>query len=160
MYKKLTVISIALLVSACSSHGDHEQNKQAMSAKAEGQMSTLAVNEQALKHHHWQLTHIDGEAIVTQPNFKAPTLEVGENMTTNGNAGCNNFFGQGELKQGSFRIEQMGMTMKMCPEEVMSTEMTYAKALSLWNTVTLTQQSLELKSAEHTLTFTLKDWVN
>ncbi|MEZ8987806.1 META domain-containing protein [Vibrio breoganii] len=162
MYKKLTAISAALLISACSSMGSNDADKQAMDSKAEMEMSaeTLQVNEQALQHHHWVLTHIDGKAVEVDENFKAPTLEVGEKMTTNGNAGCNNFFGQGELKDGKFRIQQMGMTMKMCPEGVMNTEMAYSKALSEWNDVVLTKQTMELKSVEHTLTFQLKDWVN
>jgi heat shock protein HslJ len=81
-------------------------------------------------------------------------------MTANGNAGCNNFFGQGELKDGQFRIEKMGMTMKMCPGAAMDIESTVSQTLSDWSEITVTQNGLELKGQAHTLTFELKDWVN
>lgn len=81
-------------------------------------------------------------------------------MTANGHAGCNNFFGQGELKDNKFRIEKMGMTMKMCGEDAMNTEMTMSQVLTEWSDITLTKDSLELKNDAHTLTFTLRDWVN
>jgi heat shock protein HslJ len=81
-------------------------------------------------------------------------------MTANGNAGCNNFFGQAELNDNQFRIEKMGMTMKMCDDASMGTEMAMSQVLTNWSDMTLTKDSLELKNDAHTLTFTLRDWVN
>lgn len=52
-------------------------------------------------------------------------------ITANGNAGCNNFFGQGELNtEGQFRIERMGMTMKICMGDAMTTEQAMFNTLS------------------------------
>ncbi len=81
-------------------------------------------------------------------------------MMANGNAGCNNFFGQAELKDNQFRIEKMGMTMKMCIDDAMNTEQAVSQTLSDWSDITLTKDSLVLKNSNHTLTFTLKDWKN
>ncbi|OBT13468.1 heat-shock protein HslJ [Vibrio sp. UCD-FRSSP16_10] len=163
MYKKSGIISLVLLLSACSTTQQTPSNQTDSSATAVSKVvssESLTVNDKALQHHHWILSDIDGEPIASDPHFKAPTLEIGENMTANGLAGCNNFFGQGELNNGKFRIQQMGMTMKMCPDAIMKTEMLYSQALAQWNQVTLTQSQLVLKGPEHTLTFKLKDWVN
>ena len=81
-------------------------------------------------------------------------------MSANGESGCNNFSGQGELEQNQLRILKVIMTRKMCPEDVMDIEVAYTKALEKWNTIQLTSHSMELKSEQHTLTFQLKDWVN
>ncbi len=83
-----------------------------------------------------------------------------ENLTATGNAGCNNFFGQAELKDNRLRIEKMGMTMKMCIGDIMNIEKTMSTTLSDWSDITLTQDGLILKNAEHELTFTLREWVN
>lgn len=119
-----------------------------------------AVTAQDLQHHNWNLVQIDGNPIQIYEQSEAPRLEIGEKMTANGNAGCNNFFGQGELKDGQFRIEKMGMTMKMCPGAAMDIERTFSQTLSDWSEITVTQNGLELKGQAHTLTFELKDWVN
>ncbi|GAD79152.1 META domain-containing protein [Vibrio ezurae] len=158
MYKKAVAISSALLLSACSTMTSNEAAMQNHS-KVE-QSDILQVNESALQHHHWVLTQIDGKPLTVNEHFNAPTLEVGEKMAANGSAGCNNFFGQSELDGNNFRIEQIGATMKMCPDDVMLTEMLYLKSLAQWNQLTLTANEMQLKNAEHTLTFTLKDWVN
>jgi heat shock protein HslJ len=146
MYKTLTVVATALVISACSAANDSSK--------------TLVVGEKSLQHHHWQLTKINGKSVDSIEHFKAPTLEIGENMTTNGQAGCNNFFGQGELADGKFRVEKMAMTMKICPDEMMAIEMAYSKALGQWSEVTLTQQGLTLNSDQHSLEFELKDWMH
>lgn len=160
MYKALTLVSTALVISACSSLGKADSVSTTKEAKMDDSLKTIVLSEETLQHHHWQLTMIDGAAVESIENFKAPTLEIGENMSTNGHAGCNNFFGQGELNEGKFRIQQMATTMKICPEAVMNIEMAYSKALVEWSVVTLTQQGLELENAQHTLVFELKDWVN
>ncbi|WP_039970157.1 META domain-containing protein [Vibrio halioticoli] len=162
MYKKAVAISSALLISACSTMGS---NESATSDNSDAKMTSTAptniqVSESTLQHHHWVLTKIDGKPLRVDEHFSAPTLEIGEKMAANGTAGCNNFFGQSELDGNNFRIEQIGATMKMCPDNIMLTEMLYLKSLTQWNKLTLTEKEIELKNPEHTLTFTLKDWVN
>ncbi|MCW8333474.1 META domain-containing protein [Vibrio sp. SCSIO 43135] len=137
-------ISLPVLVTACASNGDDVKE----------------ITAQDLQHHNWELTQIDGQDVVTNEKQQAPRLEIGENMTANGNAGCNNFFGQGELKDNKFRVEKMGMTMKMCVGDVMDTEQAFSQTLSDWSDMTLTKDTLTLKNDVHTLTFTLNDWKN
>ncbi|OCH22288.1 META domain-containing protein [Aliivibrio logei] len=147
MKKLLVAISLPVLMAACSSNGD--------------MMTDATVSADMLQHHNWQLTEVDGNAVATPEKMEAPRLEIGEKMTANGNAGCNNFFGQAELnKEGQFRIEKMGMTMKMCMGDAMTTEQAMSSTLSSWSDITLTKENLILKGQDHELTFTLRDWIN
>ncbi len=147
MKKLLVAVSLPVLMAACASNGDNNTDAQ--------------ISADMLQHHNWQLTQVDGKDIATPEKMEAPRLEIGEKMTANGNAGCNNFFGQAELnEEGQFRIEKMGMTMKMCMGDVMTTEQVVSSTLSTWSDITLTKEGLILKGQEHELTFTLRDWVN
>ncbi|EPZ8236821.1 META domain-containing protein [Vibrio fluvialis] len=139
----LAAMAMPVLLAACASNGDDVQ-----------------ITATDLQHHNWQLTQIDGQDIVKNEHYDAPRLEIGEKMMASGNAGCNNFFGQGELKDNRLRIEKMGMTMKMCIGDVMDTEQAVSQSLMDWNDVTLTKDTLTLKNDVHTLTFTLREWVN
>ncbi|ANP64432.1 META domain-containing protein [Vibrio sp. Vb2880] len=140
----VTAISLPVLMTACASNGDNVKE----------------ITAQDLQHHNWELVQVDGKNIVLDEHQKAARLEIGENLTANGNAGCNNFFGQAELKNNQLRIEKMGMTMKMCMEDQMKIENAMTQTLSNWSDITLTKDGLVLKSADHELTFTLRDWVN
>ncbi|EIF8959604.1 heat-shock protein HslJ [Vibrio parahaemolyticus] len=140
----VTAISLPVLMTACASNGDDVKE----------------ITAQDLQHHNWELVQVDGKNIVLEENQKAARLEIGENLTANGNAGCNNFFGQAELKNNQLRIEKMGMTMKMCMEDQMKIENAMTQTLSNWSDITLTKDGLVLKNADHELTFTLRDWVN
>ncbi|EKO3470511.1 META domain-containing protein [Vibrio fluvialis] len=139
----LAAMAMPVLLAACASNGDDVQ-----------------ITATDLQHHSWQLTQIDGQDIVKNEHYDAPRLEIGEKMMASGNAGCNNFFGQAELKDNRLRIEKMGMTMKMCIGDVMDTEQAVSQSLMDWNDVTLTKDTLTLKNDVHTLTFTLREWVN
>ncbi len=140
----VTAISLPVLMTACASNGDDVKE----------------ITAQDLQHHNWELVQVDGKNIVLDEHQKAARLEIGENLTANGKAGCNNFFGQAELKNNQLRIEKMGMTMKMCMEDQMKIENAMTQTLSNWSDITLTKDGLVLKSADHELTFTLRDWVN
>ncbi|EGQ7875698.1 META domain-containing protein [Vibrio parahaemolyticus] len=140
----VTAISLPVLMTACASNGDDVKE----------------ITAQDLQHHNWELVQVDGKNIVLDENQKSARLEIGENLTANGNAGCNNFFGQAELKNNQLRIEKMGMTMKMCMEDQMKIENAMTQTLSNWSDITLTKDGLVLKNADHELTFTLRDWVN
>ncbi len=144
----LAAVVLPVLITACSAQ------------KSNSEETVQAITPQDLQHHNWNLEKIDGQMISVQDKSQTPRLEIGEKMTANGNAGCNNYFGQGELEDGKFRIKQMGMTMKMCGDDAMNIEMSMSKTLSDWSEITLTKESLVLKGSEHTLTFKLRDWVN
>jgi heat shock protein HslJ len=140
----VAAISLPVLMTACASNGDNVKK----------------ITAQDLQHHNWELVQIDGKNIKLSERQKAPRLEIGENLTANGNAGCNNFFGQAELKDNQLRIEKMGMTMKMCIGDIMNVEQAMSSTLSDWSDITLTKDGLVLKNSEHELTFTLRDWMN
>lgn len=142
--KLLAAIYLPVLMTACASNGDNVKQ----------------ITAQDLQHHNWQLVQIDGKEVTNADKQKAPRLEIGEKMMASGNAGCNNFFGQAELKDNQFRIEKMGMTMMMCVGDVMDTEQAFSQTLSDWSDITVTKDGLTLKNDVHTLTFTLRDWVN
>ncbi|TOM12883.1 heat-shock protein HslJ, partial [Vibrio parahaemolyticus] len=127
----VTAISLPVLMTACASNGDDVKE----------------ITAQDLQHHNWELVQVDGKNIVLDENQKAARLEIGENLTANGNAGCNNFFGQAELKNNQLRIEKMGMTMKMCMEDQMKIENAMTQTLSNWSDITLTKDGLVLKNA-------------
>nr|WP_319536764.1 META domain-containing protein [uncultured Vibrio sp.] len=140
----VAAISLPVLMTACASNGDNVKE----------------ITAQDLQHHNWELVQIDGKNLELTERQKAPRLEIGENLTANGNAGCNNFFGQAELKDNQLRIEKMGMTMKMCVGDIMNVEKAMSATLSDWSDITLTKDGLVLKNADHELTFTLRDWMN
>lgn len=140
----LASLSLPILLSACTSSAEN----------------TNVITAQELQHHRWELSKIDGVNVTANPRNDRASLEIGEQMTANGNAGCNNFFGQGELKDDQFRIQKMGMTMKMCSEDAMKTELVVSQTLSEWADITLTKDSLTLRNDHHTLTYVLNDWKN
>ncbi|WP_250657744.1 META domain-containing protein [Alkalimarinus coralli] len=139
------LILASFLVAACSTYD----------------YSPIPVSVKALQHHNWELTHIDGKEIPVHKSHQRPRLEIGENFTANGLAGCNSFFGQASLRQGKeFRIEKMGLTRKMCPESVMEIEQAVSETLSSWSGISLTKERLTLTGQQHVLRFRLRDWVN
>lgn len=140
----LAAISLPVLMTACASNGDNMKQ----------------ITAQDLQHHNWELVQIDGKNIELTENQQAPRLEIGENLTANGNAGCNSFFGQAELKDNQLRIDKMGMTMRMCIGDLMNIEKAMSATLTEWSDITLTKDGLVLKNSEHELTFVLRDWVN
>ncbi|MGY5738715.1 META domain-containing protein [Vibrio antiquarius] len=137
----VTAISLPVLMTACASNGDNVKE----------------ITAQDLQHHNWELVQIDGKNIELKERQQAPRLEIGENLTANGNAGCNNFFGQAELKNNQLRIEKMGMTMKMCMDDQMKIEQAMSETLTEWSDITLTKEGLMLKNDVHELTFQLRD---
>lgn len=139
----LAAITLPVLLTACQSNGE-----------------SMELTATDFQHHNWELVQIDGQDINLDSKEVAPRLEIGENMTANGNAGCNNFFGQAELKNNQLRIDKMGMTMKMCPDAAMEVEQAMSNTLMEWSDVTLTKDQMILTNGIHTLTFNLRDWVN
>ncbi|MDA0147820.1 META domain-containing protein [Vibrio sp. LaRot3] len=141
----VAALTLPVLLTACASQGDEVQQ----------------ITASDLQHHHWELVSIDGDELALGDEAKAPTLEVGEKMTANGNAGCNNYFGLAELKDmNQFRIDKMGMTMKLCMGPANEIEHKFATTLSSWSEMTLTKENLVLAGEKHTLTFKLSDWKN
>ncbi|WP_063368105.1 META domain-containing protein [Pseudoalteromonas luteoviolacea] len=76
-----------------------------------GCSSTGTVNTDALKYSSWQFVSEDISA-ETQPI----QFEFLDAFRVNGFAGCNRFFGQGEIREGQLFVSNIGMTRKLCDE--------------------------------------------
>ncbi len=140
----LAAVTLPVILTACQSTGEEE----------------MQITAQDLQHHNWELVQVDGKDVVKNDRLKTPNLEIGEKMMANGNAGCNNFFGQAEIKDNQFRIEKMAKTRKMCIGDVMETEQAVSQTLQDWSNMTLTKDTLTLKNDVHTLSYTLRDYMN
>lgn len=119
--------------------------------------STLGpVTKANLQHHHWNLVSIDGEAVNPVLNSD---LELGENFTINGQAGCNRYFGEAELTNGVLKAEKLGTTMMACTERVQKVESAVIKTLIQGAKVTNKGKTMTLVGEEHTLVYKLADWM-
>ena len=76
-----TALALPVLVTSCASH-----------------MNTPPT-AQDLAHHRWVLVNINGDNPFDVGDKRA-TLEIGENLSVNGNAGCNGF-----LEMQNFRVK-------------------------------------------------------
>ncbi len=150
--KKWVMLLGTILLAGCMATKNQQESKETE--------ESIPVNSANLQHHNWELISIDGKPFKLPHDFAAPNLEIGESFTANGQLGCNRYFGQGELKSNQFRIDKMASTMMACPPEANEVEKIMSTVLAEWSTVTLTKQSLELKTSDHSLQFKLKDWVN
>ncbi|EFP95418.1 META domain-containing protein [Vibrio caribbeanicus] len=135
----LTALALPVLVTSCASH-----------------MNTPPT-AQDLAHHRWVLVNINGDNPFDVGDKRA-TLEIGENLSVNGNAGCNGFFGEAELSGEKFRVKNMAMTRKMCFGDIMDTEQAFSQTLSDWSNIIINKDSMILNGDTHTLTFKLDDW--
>ena len=133
--KFLTAIILSLLLSACAGHA--------------------VITETDLQHHHWRLIAINGEAL---PTGVESDLEIGEQMTINGLAGCNHFFGSAKLQQGQLLAEPLGATKMACPPAQARVESAVLKTLNEGAAITLGDQTLTLKGSQYRLSYQLEDW--
>ena len=140
-------IALPALLTACMS-------------SSSGDQKPLELTATNLQHHNWELIAINDQPIEAPEEGRLPNLEIGEQLTANGYAGCNNYFGQVEIEDQKLRISKMGMTRKMCMPESMDIEMAMAQTLTQWSEVQLSKDNLILKGSDKTLTFKLRDWVN
>ncbi len=110
-----------------------------------------------LQNHRWELVNINGQDFNPTPRQKRPFIQINDTLKTSGNAGCNNFIGQGELKDNQFRVDKMGMTMKMCIGDIMDFEQSISQALQEWSSLTLDGDKLIIETEVNTLTYQLND---
>lgn len=109
-----------------------------------------------LQHHHWKLVSIDGVAV--NPILNSD-IELGENFTINGQAGCNRYFGEADLTDGVLKAEQLGTTMMACTEKVQTVETAVIKTLIQGAKVINKGKIMTLIGDEHTLVYELADWM-
>lgn len=136
MIRIFLVLTLPFILSACASMGP--------------------VTKTDLQHHHWKLVSIDG--VPVNPVLNSD-LEIGENFTINGQAGCNRYFGDASLSDEQvLTATQLGTTMMACTEKVQVVETAVTKTLIQGAKVINEGKTLTLVGDEHTLVYELADW--
>lgn len=150
MKKILISAATLLLVTACATEGSEM-----------GKDSNI-VTAKDLQHHNYVLTEIDGKAYRTKKNAMSPNIAFGEKMNISGEM-CNNYFGQGQLKDGVLMAKGVGMTRKFCSDATLNQlDQKIGQLLEDGAKVSLEDdgKNLILSNDKTTLKFWLKDFVN
>ncbi len=149
--KKILMSAAALcLIAACASEG------------SEMAKDLSNVTAQDLQHHNYVLTTIDGKTYRTAKNAMSPNIAFGEKMNISGQM-CNNYFGQGELKNNVLTAKGVGMTRKFCGDKILNQlDQQIGQLLDSGAKVALKDngQILVLSNEKTILEFKLKDYVN
>jgi heat shock protein HslJ len=98
----------------------------------------------------WTLTSLDGNDPVGE---KAITVEFGEDGTLAGSSGCNQYGGGFTVDGDALTIEQLRSTKMACEEPIMAQEFAFTRALEGATSFSIDGDTLEIVSAEGTLTF-------
>ncbi|MFY8327169.1 MULTISPECIES: META domain-containing protein [unclassified Pseudoalteromonas] len=114
-----------------------------------GCSSTGTVTSEQLKYTKWQLSRVDGLAI---PASYSASLSFIEALQVNGFAGCNKFFGEGDLTNNQLSINKLGMTRKSCGEQLDQFEQQLLDSLKQGAQIQLQSQQLIL-NGEQTFAF-------
>lgn len=107
-----------------------------------GCTATGTVTTEQLKYTQWQLSKVDGLAV---PASYSASMSFIEALQVNGFAGCNKFFGEGELKDSSISVNKLGMTRKSCGADVDELEQQFLQALREGATLTMQGSQLVMK---------------
>ncbi|GAA5104086.1 META domain-containing protein [Wohlfahrtiimonas larvae] len=150
MNKILISVATLLFVTACATTEANMSNNPNI------------VTVKDIQHHNYILAEIDGKTYRTAKNAMSPNISFGEKMHVSGSM-CNNYFGQGELKNGVLTVKALGMTEKFCADRTLNNlDRKIGQLLSDGAKLTLDNdgQNLTLSNASTTLKFALKDYVN
>ncbi len=118
-----------------------------------GCSSTGSVSSEHLKYTQWQLSKINGLSI---PASQSASMRFIEAMQINGFAGCNKFFGEGQLVEDTLKVNKLGMTRKSCGEKVDELEKKLLMTLKQGAAISLNDEQLVLQG-EHHFTFIVKN---
>ncbi|CAM4175507.1 META domain-containing protein [Pseudoalteromonas ostreae] len=114
-----------------------------------GCSSTGTVTSEQLKYTKWQLSRVDGLAI---PASYSASLSFIEALQVNGFAGCNKFFGEGQLDDNHLTVNKLGMTRKSCGDKLDEFEQQFLNALKQGVPLQIQGQQLVL-NGEQTFAF-------
>ncbi|KAA3642882.1 MAG: META domain-containing protein [Chloroflexi bacterium] len=104
-----------------------------------------------LANTNWQLVSMDGNALM---EGSSATLRFdGNTGEINGNASCNQFFGQAAIASERVYMSGLGMTMMACEEDINQQEITYMAALQNVQSYTIDEGQLHLQGSEGELIF-------
>lgn len=149
MKKILMSAATLLFITACATEGSEM-----------GKDSNI-VTAKDLQHHNYVLTEIDGKAYRTKKNAMSPNIAFGEKMSISGEM-CNNYFGQGQLKDGVLTAKGVGMTRKFCSDATLNQlDQKISQLLEDGAKVSLEDdgKNLILSNDKTTLKFWLKDYM-
>ncbi|MFI8417047.1 heat shock protein HslJ [Serratia sp. NPDC078593] len=144
MKKLLSVALATMLLAGCGMSQNKPVNNK--------------VSESDLIHHNFVLQSVDGIAANAQQG-KGPSIEFGEKLHVSGSM-CNRFFGNGQLDNGVLTVKGLATTRMMCSDPQRNQwDQIIGSVLHNGAKVSLQQQQLTLSDGNHTLIYTLKDWV-
>ena len=117
-----------------------------------------------LAHRNFIISSVDGQEFPTKDqegqSRPLPNLDFGQWPHVSGKI-CNNYSGQVELKGDVLSMKNAATTMMMCHDnELNQLEVTFHRLLNEGVKMEFVGQTLTLKSADHTLVFTVSDYVN
>lgn len=90
-----------------------------------GCLSTGKVDKDTLKFSTWQVYQVDGKNVQSL----GATIRFIDALQVNGFSGCNRFFGEGKVSEGTLQVSNIGMTRKLCRGEVAKLESQLIKQL-------------------------------
>ncbi|MDR0561035.1 MAG: META domain-containing protein [Prevotellaceae bacterium] len=103
----------------------------------------------------WRLISVkDRDTLLATGNAPNPaTLKINSYGHVSGSSGCNNFFGQAEIKDKNIKFGKMGLTKKLCTD--MSIETAYLNAFNEIDAFEIKSGKLNLKKGKSVIaTFT------
>ena len=105
----------------------------------------------------WQLTAMQGSEVKYSEEQDPVTIQINtEAQTLNGNAGCNNYFGDFTMtteknNAGTIKFDHVGATRMACPEQMMRLEDKFLPLLNRVDRYQLTDSKLTLLQGEKAL---------
>ncbi len=151
VFRSLPVILAGFVLSACSTTGSNGESTPSFSTD----MNSNQIEQLHADGGQWQLESVDGTALPEQENLK-PHIRFGTDLGVTGQAGCNRFFGQAELRNKKLRIPNVGLTMMMCPPPFDDIERKVSQVITDWSDVKVEGDALILTGEEHSLTYRLQ----
>ena len=134
------VLAGSVLVAACSAKADANPN----SPSPPGSAAQAPSAQTPLRGTQWSLVELDGKAITTRADEKAPTLLLAaDGSRANGFAGCNQWSASYTTTEDTLRLTGMIMTRMFCTGR-MDLEKQYATALEAARNYRITNSRLEL----------------
>ncbi|WP_350304018.1 heat shock protein HslJ [Photorhabdus viridis] len=120
--------------------------------------ATENVSVDDLLHHRFVLMSVNGESSKNQEG-RVPSIEFGEKLHISGSM-CNNFMGQGKLKNGVLTVKNLASTQMLCSDDKLNKwDYLIGKVLADGVKVTLKDQKLILSNHDNKLVYKLKDSV-
>ena len=117
-----------------------------------------------LAHRNFVISSVDGQEFPAKDqrgqSRPLPNFDFGQWPQASGKI-CNNYTGQVELNNGILSMKNAATTMMMCHEdELNQLEAIFHRLLNEGVQMEFVGQTLTLKSPDHTLVFTVSDYVN